>query len=186
MCVCVCVCQCKLWISCYALSRGTLAWTDEASKRQEVSKSRARKHQLYKQKGLNPVGQKPPLHGGLAEGFLMSTLLYVKRQNINTSDMSCNLCRFSYGQRIVRVMVIIMVITGHGQRAQDVSVSSEQTAIKQMKKNMQPLNDCGFLRKPFFKQIPASSGPVVIKYQILSFDVKNIHTVTYWLLLWLF
>ena len=85
--VCVCVCQYKLWISCYALSRGTLAWSDKASKRQEVSGSCARKHQLYKQKGLNSVGQKPPLHGRLAEGFLMSMLLYVLRQNVNTSDI---------------------------------------------------------------------------------------------------
>ena len=93
MCVCVCVCvSVHLWISCYPLSRGTLAWTDKASKRQEVSESCARKHQLYKQKGLNSVGQKPPLHGGLAEGFLMRKLLYVKRQDVNTSDISHNQC----------------------------------------------------------------------------------------------
>lgn len=126
VCARVCVCQCKLWISCYALSRGTLAWTDEASKRQEVSESRARKHQLYKQKGLNSVGQKPPLHRGLAEGSLMSKSLHVKRQNVNTSDISHDQCLFSYGQRIVT----IMVITGHGQRGHNVSVSSEQTSTK--------------------------------------------------------
>lgn len=57
----MCVSKHKLWISCYALSRGTLAWSDEASKRQEVSESGARKHQLYKQKGLNSRGQKPPI-----------------------------------------------------------------------------------------------------------------------------
>lgn len=73
------------------MSRGTLAWTDKASKRQEVSESCARKHQLYKQKGLNSAGQKPPLHGGPAEGFLMSTLLYVKGQKVNTCDVSRNL-----------------------------------------------------------------------------------------------
>lgn len=72
------------------------------------------------------MGQKPPLHGGLAEGFLMSKLLYVKRQNVNTSDISHNQCLFSYGQWIVRVMGTIMVIRGHGQRGQNVSLSSEQ------------------------------------------------------------
>lgn len=55
-------------------------WTDKASKRQEVEESHARKHQLYKQKGLNSVGQKPPLHEGQTQEFLMSYLLYVKRQ----------------------------------------------------------------------------------------------------------
>lgn len=62
----------KLWISCEALSRGTLVWMEEASKRQEVEESHARKYQLYKQKGLNSVGQKPPVHEAQAEEFLMS------------------------------------------------------------------------------------------------------------------
>lgn len=124
---CVCVSQCKLWISCYALSRGTLVWTDEASKRQEVSENCARKHQLYKQKGLNSVGQKPPLHGGLAQGFLIRKHTDAKRQNLNTSDISHNQCRFSYGQWIERVMVTITVITGHGQGGYNLNISSEQT-----------------------------------------------------------
>lgn len=54
------------------------------------------------------MGQKPPLHGGLAEGFLMSKLLYVKRQKVNTCDVSHNQCLFSYGQWIVRVMDTFM------------------------------------------------------------------------------
>lgn len=45
-------------------------WTDKASKRQEVSAHRARKHQLYKQNALNSEGQKPPLCVGLAKGIL--------------------------------------------------------------------------------------------------------------------
>lgn len=66
----------------------------------------------------------------------MRKLLYVRRQTVNTSDISHNQCLFSYGQRIARVMVTIRVITGHGQRTLNVSVSGEQTSAK---KNMQPL-----------------------------------------------
>lgn len=39
-------------------------------------------------------------------------------------------------------MVAIMPVTGHGQRAKDVSLSSEQTSTKQMKENMQPKTNC--------------------------------------------
>lgn len=38
------------------------------------------------------------------------------------------------GQRFVRVMATIMVVTGQGQRGRSVSVSSEQTSETQMKK----------------------------------------------------
>lgn len=38
-------------------------------------------------------------------------------------------------------MVAIMPVTGHGQRAQDVGESSEETSTKEMKENKQPRSD---------------------------------------------
>lgn len=39
-------------------------------------------------------------------------------------------------------MAAIMPVTGHGQRPQDVSESSEETSTKEMKENMQLRSDC--------------------------------------------
>ena len=62
------------------------------------------------------------------------------------------------GQRFVRVMVTIMVVTGQGQRGDSVSASSEQTSETHMKKNMQPLTDRHFVQK---KKATTESSPQV-------------------------